>query len=357
MSPAKSPSTPTIIEGQDNVRKQSVLSYSPIAHLNTIPEQLKPYYIKALPNIERFLLYCECKGRAKNTLVAHQKNLLALAQRANLEDQQAVELAIARYMLKDRTTGETSNRPATNNYKSKLCDTFMAYCKFNKIYWEKPIYTPEEKAIQPPTTEKCKMLCSSAKGALSIKIQISAETAFRPIEIQGEKGLKVMDFHADTRTLTNRNTKGCNARPAIKISEELTARLQDYITRKGLKNNDLLFEGTAKSYGESYRRFRNRLAKKLNDPSIATIRLYDLRHAWITKTLLRISNVEIVKQLVGHRRLDTTQKYLHLIASDNQEFDVQGADTKEQAFKLLSAGYTYIQTLPEGTSVYRKPKI
>ena len=145
-------------------------------------------------------------------------------------------------------------------------------------------------------------------------------------------------------------------RPAIKISEELTARLQDYINRRKLKNEDLLFEGLAKSYGESYRRFRNRLAKKLNDPSIATIRLYDLRHAWITKTLMRISNVEIVRQLV-HKRLNTTQKYIHLLATDNQDFDVQGADTKEQSFKLLSAGYSYIQTLPNGTSIYRKPKL
>jgi site-specific recombinase XerD len=120
--------------------------------------------------------------------------------------------------------------------------------------------------------------------------------------------------------------------------------LQDYITRKSLKNNYLLFGGLAKSYGESYRRFRNRLAKKLNEPSIATIRLYDLRHAWITKTLMRINNVEIVRQLVGHKRLNTTQKYIHLLATDSQEFDVQGAETKEQAFKLLSAGYTYTDT-------------
>jgi hypothetical protein len=220
VSPTKSPSTPTIVKGNDNVRKQSVLSYSPTAQLNTIPDQLKPYYVKALPNIEKFLLYCECKGRARNTLIAHQKNLLALAQRANLEDQQNVELAIARFKLKDPISREFTDKSATNNYKSKLCDTYAVYCKFNKIYWEKPIYTPEDKAINVPTTEKCKMLYSSAKGSLSLKIQISVETAFRPIEIQGEKGLRASDLHADSHTLTNRNTKGCNARPAIKISEE-----------------------------------------------------------------------------------------------------------------------------------------
>jgi hypothetical protein len=50
-----------------------------------------------------------------------------------LEDQQAVELAIARYTLRDPLPKKLSNKPATNNYKSKLCDTYMAFCKFNKI--------------------------------------------------------------------------------------------------------------------------------------------------------------------------------------------------------------------------------
>jgi integrase len=157
------------------------------------------------------------------------------------------------------------------------------YCKYYKIEWEKPIYTPEPAAIQPPTREKAAMLISAARSELSIKIDIIRQTGYRPIEIQGEKGLRAKDFHPDQNTLTNRNTKKCNARPALPITPELATRIQNHIRENHLQNEDLLFKGNAKRFGEHYRRFRNNLAEKLQDQTIKTIRLYDLRHFYCTR--------------------------------------------------------------------------
>jgi integrase len=82
------------------------------------------------------------------------------------------------------------------------------------------------------------------------------------------------------------------------------ARLQEYITKRNLRPNDILFTGKAKRYGEDYRKFRNRLAKKLQDPTLWSIRLYDLRHAYATKHLRRTQNAEAVRILMGHKKLD-----------------------------------------------------
>jgi hypothetical protein len=46
------------------------------------------------------------------------------------------------------------------------------------------------------------------------------------------------------------------------ISEELTTRLKTDITTKNLQPEDILFTGNERRYGEHYRRFRNKLAKK-----------------------------------------------------------------------------------------------
>jgi integrase len=258
-------------------------------------------------------------------------------------------LAIARYKKKN-------GRPATNNYKSKLCDCYATYCKLNKMFWEKPIYTPEPIAIQPPTAEQCSMLIAAAKGSLSLKIDISTQTGLRPIEIQGDKGLRVKDIHFDQRTITALNTKGCNARPPMKISEELTAKLRTYITKHNLQTEDLLFKGNERRYGEKYRRLRNKLANKLCDPSIKSIRLYELRHAYVTKQLRRCQNAEIVRQIVGHKHLNTTQKYMHLLAGNSGEWIVEGTTDKKRAQELLEADFTYQLTTPDGTMLFRKPK-
>jgi hypothetical protein len=269
--------------------------------------------------------------------------------RADLKDTKAVELAIARYKKKN---GE----PITNNYKSKLCDCYATYCKFCKIEWEKPIYTPEPTTIQPPTQERVLMLVSSARLEMSIKLDISAQTGLRPIEVQGEKGLQAKDIHPDQNTITARIAKGCNPRPPMPITKELVTRLQDYITNRRLKPDDRLFKGKARNYGKDYRVFRNRLANKLKDTTIRTIRLYDLRHAYATKQLRRTQNAETVRIIMGHKKLDTTQKYLHLLGIQSGEWIVEGTTDKERAKQLLEADFTYQLTAPDGTMLFRKPK-
>lgn len=299
--------------------------------------------------MEKLLIHLEGKGRSANTRDGILRHLKQLIKRANLDNPQEVELAIARYKKQD-------GKPASNTYKIKLCDCYAYYCKFYKIDWERPEYTPEPRSIQPPTDEKCQMLIAAAKGELSIKIQISTETGLRPIEVQGYKGLRAKDIHFDQRTITALSTKGCNPRPPMKISEELTARLKTFITINGIAPDEQLFKGNERRFGEHYRRLRNRLAERLKDPTIKAIRLYDLRHAYVTKQLRRCQNAETVRQIVGHKQLNTTQKYMHLLAGTNGEWIVEGTSDKERAKQLLTADFTYQLTTPDGTMLFKKAK-
>ena len=340
------PTTPNL-GGWCSIRADGETTHDhPTAIRAELPAQ---HYIQQLPSIQNLLLHLEGKGRAPNTVIAYEKNLKALALRADLKDTKTVELTIARYKKKN-------GRSITNNYKSKLCDTYATYCKFNHIEWEKPIYTPEPTTIQPPSQEKVQMLVASAKGDLSIKIDIIQQTGLRPVEIQGEKGLQVRNVHPDHNTITARITKGCNQRPPLSITPELLTRIQTYIRKHDLKNDDILFTGQAKNFGKAFRHFRNRLAKKLNDPTIHNIRLYDLRHYYCTKQLKRTQNTEIVRQLMGHKQLNTTQKYLHLLGYGNAEWIVEGTDDKERAKQLLKEDFQYQLTTPDGTMIFRKPK-
>ena len=303
--------------------------------------------LKQIPNIQTLLLFLERKGRKPNTLRAYEQNLKALAQRANLNNPTEVELAIAKYKRKD------SKKPITNSYKSKLCDCYATYCKFYKFQWEKPIYTPEPESISPPTSERVLMLISASRNELSIKLDISYQTGLRPIEVHD---LEAKDIHPDTSTLTARSHKGCNQRPPLKVTPELIARLQVLVRKKQLKPDDRLFKGDARRYSEHFRRFKSRLALKLNDSTINSIRLYDLRHAYATRQLRRTQNAEIVRQIMGHKKLDTTQKYLHLLGFQLGDWIVEGTTDKERAKQLLAEDFQYQLTTPDGTMLFRKAK-
>ena len=266
-----------------------------------------------------------------------------------MDDTITVELAIARFVKKD-------GHPATNNYKGKLCDCYARYCKFYKIFWEKPIYTPEEHSIQPPSKETCEMFVASAKGKLSLEIDTSRQTGLRPCETVGEKGLKVIDMHPDQNTITARSLKGCNPRPPIKIEPSLTNKIQTYITKHQLQPNDIIFPQLPATYSKSFRLLKKRLAKKLNNPSINSVRLYDLRHYYVTGKIKRINNAEIVRQIVGHKRLNTTQKYIHIDPSESTEWIVESTQDQKRADELLKQDFTYILTTPDGYMKFRKPK-
>jgi hypothetical protein len=59
---------------------------------------------------------------------------------------------------------------------------------------------------------------------------------------------------------------------------------------------------------------------------------------------------------MGHKQLNTTQKYLHLLAGTNGEWIVEGTTDKERAKQLLAADFSYQLTTPDGTMLFKKPK-
>lgn len=110
----------------------SVLSYSPTA----IKQQHRVNIdTKTLLRIEEVKLHLECKGKSPNTLDGFERHIKQLAQRANLDIPQDVELAIARYKLIDRKTWKPSNQPASNTYKQKLCDMYNHYNHAISFTW------------------------------------------------------------------------------------------------------------------------------------------------------------------------------------------------------------------------------
>ena len=74
------------------------------------------------------------------------------------------------------------------------------------------------------------------------------------------------------------------------------------------------------------------------------------------KQFPRCQNAETVRQIVGHKKLDATKKYMHLLANTNGEWIVEGTTDKERAKQLLTADFTYQLTTPDGTMLFKKAK-
>jgi len=58
---------------------------------------------------------------------------------------------------------------------------------------------------------------------------------------------------------------------------------------------------------------------------------------------------------MGHKRLETTQKYMHLLNLSETEWECKGATNKQEAMQLIEAGFEYVTEI-EGTQLFKKRK-
>jgi integrase len=239
----------------------------------------------------------------------------------------------------------------STSYKRNLCIAYNKFVQYYQLTWEIPHYKPEAKHIKIPTKEKLEMLISASGRTLATRLMISMECGLRPIELCN---LKVKDVDLEQRIIYPTTAKHGSAR-ALKISNKLQMMLQNHIIRNNLNPNDKLFKGDTENYGKFYRIVRNRLAKKLQDPTIGTIRLYDFRHYFVTMLYHKTRDILYTKQQMGHCEIKTTLIYTQLLNLNEDEWTCKTASNVNEATSLIEAGFEYITEIDE-LKLFRKRK-
>ena len=302
------------------------------------PTALKKNLIPNNAPILNVLIQMKNDNKSDYTINFTRKSLNFLAKRTSLSEPEAVKHFVAQL-------------DSSNGYKRNLCIAYNKYCKFYKMDWTMPLYLPEAKNIKLPTKEKLLMLTAKARLPTSIKLMLSMETGLRPVELCR---LKVNDVDFDHRLVNPITAKGGDPR-SLKISQELAAAIKEWAIKNNLNLNDQLFKGNADDYGKHYRAMRNKLAKDLKDPSIHTIRLYDFRHYFCSKQLNDTKDPYFVMVQMGHKKLETTQKYMHLMNLESDEWTCKAAATKEEAISLIEGGFQYVTAMDE-VKLFKKRK-
>jgi len=285
------------------------------------------------------LIQLKNDGQAETTIETVSKRLKVISKQADLTNPEAVKQFIA-------------NHTCSNTYKMLLAKTYAKYCTFNQIQWNPPRYKPDERAIQVPTKEKLEMLIANAGKRMATKLQLSMETGMRPIEICN---LKVKDIDHEQRLITPTTAKH-GAPRTLKISHNLSTMLQEHIIRNNLQMNDKMFDITSRTYSKMYRMTRNALALKLHDPTLTKVRLYDFRHYFATALYKKTNSLLIVMNQLGHKDIKNTMIYTHLINFAEDEYITESTTDRKQAEMLLSNGFDYVATSPDGYMMFRKRK-
>jgi integrase len=197
---------------------------------------------------------------ADSTIRATGKRPRSLQRNTNLNKPEQVETYIA-------------NKQCSNGFKETLIETYDLLMKSKGQTWNKPFYQRYDK-MQDSNRRKLNMLISEAQPPMALFLSMSKDLGTRPIELTW---LKLSDIDLERGIVNVTSAKHCTGR-TLKLKTTTLGMLKSDINREELKLCDRIFPATSDNVCNLYRKLRNRLTEKLQEPTFKTIRLYDFRH-------------------------------------------------------------------------------
>ena len=264
--------------------------------------------------------------------------LKKIAKHVNLDNPNEVLDYIARKKVMD-------------SYKANLCDFYKHYADYYGIPFTKPKYRRDHKLPYIPTKEELNIIISHASKKYALIYSIMMDTGIRPVEVGN---IKLKDIDLEKGTISIYSAKHGNPR-MVKVSSKTLAMLKEYITNKNFDLDDRLFPHSG-VISNTFGRLRTSLARKLKNPRLKKIRLYDFRHYYATNLYHETKDILLVKEMLGHRNIKNTLIYTHLVKMDTEDkYYSATAKTVEEAQKLIEQGFEYVTDI-NGIKLFRKRK-
>jgi len=281
------------------------------------------------------------KNAYSNATIKTQTKILKLMikNNVNLDNPEAVKLFIA-----NRETW-------CNGHKQIAVSTYTHYAEMKQIEWTPPFYKNIPSIPFVPTEKEVDALINGCTKKIATALQTLKETGFRIGELWE---CKWIDLDEEKNTLKCKAEKHGNPRE-IKISNKLINMLQ-----RLPKTNEYIFAHTnLHAFRWNFDQQKTKLSEKLQNPRLKQIHFHTLRHYYATKLFNETKSLPLVKEKLGHRNINSTMVYTHIVEFDEESQNYHHATAKDekQAGELIDNGWTYICTTPQNIMMFRKRKI
>jgi len=288
-----------------------------------------------------FIWYLKKQGKYSEATIKSRVKLLTYLYKkhgVDLHDPEAVKTVLA------------SNEKWNNGYKQNFVTAYDRFAEMLKIEWTPPFYEHKKSLPFVPLEKEVDALIAGCGKKVGTCLLALKETGFRIGELWN---CKWTDLDEENFTLKCIAEKHGNPRQ-IKISARLMSRLLMLP-----KTNDYIFgHGNLAAFRWRYDQQKSNLALKLQNPRLKQVKFHSLRHFKATKEYAMTRNILHVKQLLGHRDINSTLVYTHLVPFDDEAENYHHATAKDdkEAGELIEQAWQYVLTTPQGVMMFRKAK-
>ncbi len=163
-----------------------------------------------------------------------------------------------------------------------------------------------------------------------------------------------MDIDLERRLIRLNQPEKNGAARMFRISDKLASMLG-----RLRRNGERIFNASRQTLTRNFLKTRRRLAEKLNNARLQYVTFHTLRHWKATMEYHKTKDILHVKELLGHKHIDTTTIYIQIEKSlfNEQSDDFYSAVAKniDEARKLIEAGFEYVCTF-DNNMLFRKRK-
>jgi len=286
---------------------------------------------------QEYRLYLKKQAYSEATVHTRVKLLKLLEKKgANLLNPESVKQVIAE---QDRWS---------SGHKQVVVQAYSSFAKMMHIQWEPPGYKHIKSLPFIPSEKEIDALIAGMSKKIATSLQLLKETGMR---IGEAWNLKWTDIDQERNTIRCRAEKHGNPRE-FKVSPKLLCMLNVLP-----KTNDYIFaKANLNGHRWSYEKQRKRLASKLQNSRINEIKFHTFRHWFATREYAKTNSPLHVQERLGHRNINSTMVYTHIIKTEGDNYYSATAKTTEEAQRLIEEGFSFVCTTPENIMLFRKPK-
>jgi integrase len=232
--------------------------------------------------------------------------------------------------------------------KENIVHAYSCYLRMVGANWIPPRYKRIPKIPYVPHEKHIDSMIAALPGKYPSFLRMLKETGMRPGE-----AWNLLWFDVDFATKRVRVTpeKGSNPR-ILPISNTLISMLKCLP-----RDSEYIFwKGMYKHFSEGFRRHRKKIAFKLGEPDILRITFKSLRHFKGTMEYQKTKDILHVKRILGHKNINNTLIYTHLIDFGEDEWISKVARNAEEVCEIVEAGFEFVCSTPDDFMVFRKRK-
>ena len=267
-----------------------------------------------------YALWQRRQGYRETTVVPRVGMLQTLVNRgADLLDPESVKDVIARQKWSE-------------GRKQNVVDAYSRFLDMRGKTWTKPLYRRVETLPFIPTEHEIDALIARMNYCIAAFLRLLKESAMRPGEAWN---LKWVDVDTERSCVTITPEKHSRPRQC-RISSQCLAMLYTIP-----KSSQYVFReryASLNNLRRTFQRHRNKLAESLVNPRIREICFKTLRHWKASMEYRRTKDILYVQRLLGHRNIQNTLIYTHLVSFESDDWVCKVASNLDEAVELVKRG-------------------